>query len=85
MEFHFTKHASEKFEILKRHSIKVSKALVIEILENPDLIDYSRLPLKIAQGEFDKNRVLRIVYKEQEEVKIIITFYPGRKEQYEKK
>jgi len=45
----FTHHAENKFEILKRHKFSITKDKIIEILENPELIDYSRLPLFIAQ------------------------------------
>ena len=85
MVVHFTKHAEEKFKILKRHGFDVSKILVSETVKNPDFINYSRWPIKIAQREFDKTRVLRVVYKQSDEIITIITFYPGRKTQYEKK
>lgn len=81
----FTKHALEKFEILKKHGFYVSKRAVIQAVELPDSLDYSRYPLKIAQTDFDKRRVLRVVYKEMGRIKLVITFYPGRKTQYEKK
>ena len=83
-KIYFTKHAKEKFGILKRHGFIVSKKLVVDTVKNPNRTDYSRWPLKIAQREFDKTRVLRVVYKEADSQKIIITFYPGRKDQYEK-
>lgn len=82
---HFTKHAQEKFEILKRHGFLISKNAVIKVIRSPELIDHSRAPLKIVQQRFDKEHVLRVVYKEEGGVKVIITFYPGRKTQYEKK
>lgn len=53
----FTRHAENKFEILKRHKFSISKNQVIETLEKPDLIDESRLPLLIAQRKIDKNYV----------------------------
>lgn len=81
----FTKHAKEKFAILKRHGFVVSKKFVLDTVKNPDFVDYSRWPLKIAQSDFDKMRVFRVVYKQSDEETIIITFYPGRKTQYEKK
>lgn len=81
---HFTKHALEKFEILKRHKVHISKTDVLKTIQNPDLVDDTRRPLKIAQRGFDNTRVLRVVYKEALEGKVIITFYPGRKKQYEK-
>jgi hypothetical protein len=84
MEIHFTKHAKEKFTVLLRHGVKISESRVLETVRNPDLINRSRLPLLIAQGNLDKDRVLRVVYKKNYDLIIIITFYPGRKSQYEK-
>ena len=80
---HFTKHAREKFIILRRHGVVISESMVIRTLMYPASIDRSRLPLKIAQRSFDKTRVLRVVYKESDGDKVVITFYPGRKTQYE--
>jgi len=83
MRIRFTAHAQQKFEVLRQHNVNVSRKLVIQTLENPKVIDHSRLPLLIAQGELDEKRVLRIVYRTEGEVIVVITFYPGRKSQYE--
>ncbi len=80
----FTKHAENKVEILKRHKFSISKKQVIKTIDCPDLIDKSRSPILIAQRKIDTNYVLRVVYKQEFEVKKIITFYPGRRKQYEK-
>ncbi len=77
----FTKHAENKFEILKRHNFLITKKQVLETLENPELIDKSRSPLLIAQRQIDRDRVLRVVYKKEFEVIKIITFYPGKRKQ----
>jgi len=79
----FTKHARDKFEVLKRHKFLISKQQVVKTVEYPDLIDESRLPLLIAQRKIDRNYVLRVVYKYEFGIIKIITFYPGRKKQYE--
>ena len=79
----FTKHAKDKFTILKRHNFIASREQVIEAINNPDLIDRSRIPLLIAQKKIDKTHVLRVVYKEELGIKKVITFYPGRTSQYE--
>ena len=81
----FTKHAREKFGILKKHKFIISEKKVLEALINPDLIDYSRLPLLIAQYKFDRTHVLRVVYKEEQGNMKVITFYPGRLKNYGKK
>ncbi len=79
----FTKHARVKFDVLKRHGVHVSEEQIREAVLKPDRIDHSRRPLLIAQVRFDAQRVLRVVYKKEGNVKKIITFYPGRKKQYE--
>lgn len=81
---YFTKHANEKFEILKKHKFSVSKKQILKIIIKPDKIDYSRRPLLIAQGKFDTSHVLRVVYKQESDAIKIITFYPGRKKKYAK-
>lgn len=80
----FTKHALEKFSVLKAYGVLVSRAQVIHVIRNPDFVDYRRLPLYIAQGGFDKRRVLRVVYKAKGATIVVITFYLGLKSQYEK-
>lgn len=78
----FTKHAKEKFAVLQRHGIVVSEHQVIETMRHPELIDDSRMPLRIAQRTIDSRHVLRVVYKQAGRDNIIITFYPGRLKQY---
>ena len=80
---HFTKHAEEKFKILKEHKFEISKNQVIETVNSPDLIDYSRSPLLIAQKRISSTHIFRVVYKKENNNKIIITFYPGRVKKYE--
>ena len=80
----FTKHAKDKFAILARRGVKISQNKIIDTVVHPDKIDKSRLPLLIAQSSLDDSHVVRVVYKTEKDVKIVITFYPGRKSQYEK-
>ena len=84
MTIKFTKHAEDKFEVLRRHGVKISKEKVSGTIRKPDVLNRSRILLIIAQGEFYKRRVLRVVYKIEEGIILVITFYPGRKTQYEK-
>ncbi len=84
MRIRFTKHAREKFAVLRRHGFVVARKRVVEALRNPERIDTNRLPLLIAQCTLTAAHVLRIVYREERDIIIVITFYPGRKSQYEK-
>jgi len=86
MEVIFTKHAEEKFQILLKHKFKIKKTQVIQAVENPEGLDFSRIPLIIAQRKIDKTHYLRVVYRKENNDKIkIITFYPARIKKYEKK
>lgn len=78
----FTKHAKEKFAVLKHHGVKISRQQVLKAVDKPNSTDYSRLPLLIAQRKIDKTHVLRVVYKKESGTIKIITFYPGRTKQY---
>ena len=78
-------HALQKFSVLRRHGVVVRKEQVVQTVETPDKVDHSSLPLLIAQTNFDKWRVLRVVYKIESGTIVIITFYPGNKSQYETK
>lgn len=80
----FTNHALKKFNVLKGYGVSVSRAQIVRVIRFPDFVDYRRLPLSIAQGHFDKRRVLRVVYKQKNATIVVITFYPGLKSQYEK-
>lgn len=84
MDIVFTKHARDKFSLLKRHGFAVTKERVFQVVQEPDFIDRSRLPLLIAQKTIDDTHVLRVVYKQKFNVKMVITFYPGRRSQYDK-
>lgn len=81
----FSKHAMDKFAVLRRHGVWVPKRKVLATVQNPEQTDYSRLPLLIAQSALNARLVLRVVYRKEENDILIITFYPGRKSSYEKK
>jgi len=81
---HFTRHAREKFAILKGHKFSLSKDQVIDAVVNPDVLDRSRAPLLIAQKKISSTHVLRVVFRQENQNTIIITFYPGRRKDHEK-
>jgi len=83
MHIRFTKHALEKFSVLRRHGVSVAKRKVIETVREPEYIDMSRSPLLIAQRRLTATHVLRVVYRKESGIIIVITFYPGRTSQYE--
>lgn len=75
---HFTKYAEEKFDILRRHKVFVTKERVEEALVFPDSKDGTKAPLLFAQKTdiAEPGRALRVCYKMSPDGIKIITFYP---------
>jgi hypothetical protein len=82
-KYKFTKHARYKFDILKRHGFPLSKKQVFETIANPDRLERSIKNRTIYQKSIDGNHVLRVVTEKRNKAIVIVTFYPGRREQYE--
>lgn len=83
MEIVFSSHADEKITLLETKGFSVTKNQVIECLQKPDKIDPGYKDRKIAQRVIDDSHVLRVVFEEREDVRRVITLYPGRRERYE--
>ncbi len=86
MKICFTKHAQEKLMAFQGGIVPITSEDIIQTILMPDFVDvHSRKPQCIAQREIDAKHILRVVYTVETEKKIkVITFYPGRKSQYEK-
>ena len=85
MDIVFTRHAQEKFALLREHGVHVAEELVRDTVLHPDVVDSVRAPLRIAQVMLDATHVLRVVYRTEGDRHIVITFYPGRKRNYGKR
>lgn len=58
----FTKHASEKFELLKTYGFALTEAQVKSVIANPDRVD-RRDDLTLAIKSLDDELGLRVVYR----------------------
>ena len=81
----YTRHAEEKFEVLKRHGFEVTRQQVEETLAAPDMVIPQSKGRMIAQKRISEHHVLRVIYRQEGENQVVITFYPGRRERYEAK
>ncbi|OGK41564.1 hypothetical protein A3A74_08055 [Candidatus Roizmanbacteria bacterium RIFCSPLOWO2_01_FULL_35_13] len=84
MKIVFTKHASvDKVAMLKKHNFTANKAFIKEVIEKPDHEDKeSDFPKIIASKSMDSKHVLRVVYKLEDDIITVITFYPAPKGRY---
>ncbi len=79
----FTKHALGKFEKLAKMGVKISREQVLTVIDDPEHEDTeSDKPKIIASKSFDRTHVLRVVFKIENGIITIITFYPAEKGRY---
>jgi len=81
----YTRHAEEKFELLKRHGFEVTRKRVEETLTSPDMVISQAKGRMNTQKRISERHVLRVIYRQEGEDLVVITFYPGRRERYETK
>jgi len=79
----YTHHAREKFDVLKRHGFKVTPDQVEATVLIPEKVIPQSGRRFIAQRKITERHVLRVVYRQEGNIRVVITFYPGRRERYE--
>lgn len=80
----FSSHADNKFEILKKHGVFISKEVIEDAVLSPDETMTGYKNRKISQKKLDGTHVLRVVYEIHNDDILIITLYPARSSRYEK-
>ncbi len=83
MDVVFSTHAEEKIELLNTNGFSITKNQVVECLDKPDRMDAGYKGRIIAQRVIDDRHVLRVVFEDKDNVRRVITLYPGRRERYE--
>jgi len=59
--------------------------MVEETVSLPEAIDHSQFPLLVAQKSIDEKHILKVVFKKENGIIKIITFYPMRKKKLKNK
>lgn len=80
----FTEHALIKRDILRLHGFLVETSTLEDIIESPEKVETGYKNRKIAQKRISPTHVLHVVYEELEGEIRVVTFYPGKRERYEK-
>ena len=80
----YTKHAEvDKFELLKRHNFEITKELIEKVINDPEHeekeSDFSKI---IASKSIDEKHIIRDVYRKENDIITVITFYPAEKGRY---
>ena len=82
MKFHFTKHAQQKFVIVRSSGFQIIRNQVQQTIVSPIKVEDRLDGTYIATSIFDERHVLRVVYRYEDDIIVIITFYPGRRKAY---
>jgi len=77
----FTKHAREKFDLVKHYGFEVSEETVLETVRNPTRLDQKNTQY-FATRAMDAKYALRVVYERRKDFILVITFYQVRRERY---
>jgi hypothetical protein len=77
----FTKHAREKFEVVRRYGFEIDERKVIDAIQNPTRIDRKNAQY-FAIKAINVKYALRVVYERRKDYLVVITFYPVRRERY---
>lgn len=70
---YFTKYAEEKFDILNKYKIYYTREQIEGVILTAEKIE------KKDQHIFAEKEGIKVVYREEDEFKKIITFYPIKK------
>ncbi len=77
----FTKHAREKFEVVRRYGFDIDKNQVINAIQDPSSSEQKGGQF-FASKVLDSKYGLRVVYERRKDYYVVITFYPVRRERY---
>lgn len=83
MKIIFTKHALKRLTGFAEQGLVISRKRVAYAIKNPEHLDEaSDAPKLIASIPIDSRRILRVVFKIQDDIITIITLYPAKKGRY---
>jgi hypothetical protein len=80
-EVRFTKHAREKFEVVKHYGFEIHEKEVAKTIQDPARVDQKGTQY-FAIKAIDAKYALRVVYEERKDYLLVITFYPVRRKRY---
>lgn len=83
MKVVFTKHALEKFTILRKFGWKITRTKVKSTILKPKWSGVSRFGQKTAMTLVDKNHILRVILNQESDTMNVVTFHIARRGTYE--
>lgn len=82
MRFHFTHHAKQKIIRIRKVGFPITREKIKQTILNPLRIEDRTDGTRIAATLLDEKHVLRVVFRIEGDIIIVITCYPGRRKVY---
>ena len=79
----FTAYAKGKFIFLREHGFQVEEALVARTVQEPEHVSRGQMGRWVAQRGISEHHLLRVIYEEGPHERVVVTFYPARRNRYE--
>jgi hypothetical protein len=80
-EVRFTKHAREKFKVLKYYGFEINEKEAVRTIRDPERIDQKDTQY-FAIKAINSKYALKVVYEERKDYLMVIAFYPVRRKRY---
>ena len=77
----FTKHAKQKFTLLRRYGFDIPEASVTDAVTNPARVD-PRDDQLLALKPLNREYAIRVVYRIVNDHIVVVTFYPVKRERF---
>ena len=84
MVIKYTKHIYDKLKLPEIVKLKISLGDIDGVLNNPEVVDKSIDPHQ-SVGNISKTLSLSVIWKKENDIIKVITFYPAKKGRYESK
>ncbi len=82
MNIRFTKHAVEKIERIRKAGFSITKLDIISTIKQPLRTESRADDTTISSSLIDQTHILRVVYRIDHDIIVVITCYPGRRKAY---
>lgn len=80
----YTIHAENKFLFFRRHDVRITKQQIRYALENGTIVDASEDPKIQVSGGYDADHSLIVIYREEKNNLVVITFWIAERGRYER-
>lgn len=83
MEIQFTKHALDKFKVLRSLGWPLTQKQVKQTISKPTWRGNSRFGQETTMILLDKTHILRVIFNRENDIITVVTFHIARRGKYE--